>query len=226
MKIRFDFIHKEGKKILAGVFLVLVILITLIYFTVGSVHLLFQILVIASLIFYLFLLWFFRKPNRPVVPDDSIIIAPADGKIVAIEEVYEPEYFEDKRLQVSIFMSPFNVHVNRFPVSGKVKYVKYHKGNYLVAWHPKSSELNERTTLVVENSSGAEILIRQIAGAVARRIVYYPGEGDSVTQGDDFGFIKFGSRVDLFLPVDSIDLQISLNQKVKGNQTIIAKNKK
>lgn len=219
------FIHKEGKGILAGLFIVLLLLNVFVYFSAGSAGLLFKVIAGTSVLFYCFILWFFRQPNRPVTPDENLIIAPADGRIVAIEEVFEPEYFKDKRLLVSIFMSPLNVHVNRYPVSGTVKYMKYHKGAYLVAWHPKSSELNERTTVVIENHQG-EILLRQIAGALARRIVYYPSEGDKVIQGDDLGFIKFGSRVDLFFPLNSLDIQISLNQKVIGNQTVIAKIKK
>ena len=219
------FIHKEGKGILAGLFLVLILLNVFVYFSTGSAGLIFKLVAGASVIFYCFNLWFFRQPNRPVTPDDNLILAPADGRIVAIEEVFEPEYFKDKRLLVSTFMSPLNVHVNRFPVSGTVKYMKYHKGEYLVAWHPKSSELNERTTIVIENQHG-EILLRQIAGALARRIVYYPKEGDKVIQGIDLGFIKFGSRVDLFLPIDAVNLQISLDQKVVGNQTVIATKKK
>lgn len=222
MKNKLNIIHKEGKGILAGLFLILVFLNIFIYYSFGGVSLFFEIFAGVSIVFYSFILWFFRQPYRPVTPNDELIIAPADGRIVAIEEIFEPEYFKDKRLQISIFMSPLDVHVNRYPVSGKVKYFKYHKGAYLVAWHPKSSELNERTTLVVENSVGSEILIRQIAGAVARRIVAYPSEGELVTQGEDFGFIKFGSRVDLFLPLNSMDIKISLNQKVVGNQTIIA----
>ncbi len=219
-----SFIHKEGKGILTGLFLVLILVNLLVYFSIGRASNLFLFIAALSVIFYLFNLWFFRQPNRPVTPDNNLILAPADGKIIAIEEVFEPEYFKEKRLQVSIFMSPLNVHVNRYPVSGNVKYFKYHKGKYLLAWHPKSSELNERTTLVIENHHG-EILLRQIAGVLARRIVYYPSEGDAVIQGQDLGFIKFGSRVDLFLPVNSVELKISLNQKVTGNQTIIAINK-
>lgn len=219
------FIHKEGRGILTGLFIILILLNVFVYFSSGGAGLLFKVIAGTSILFYGFNLWFFRQPSRPVTPDENLILAPADGKIVAIEEVFEPEYFKDKRLQVSIFMSPLNVHVNRYPVSGNVKYMKYHKGTYLVAWHPKSSELNERTTVVIENHQG-EILLRQIAGALARRIVYYPNEGDKVIQGRDLGFIKFGSRVDLFLPVDAFDLQISLNQKVLGNQTVIAVKKK
>lgn len=219
------FIHKEGKGILAGLFFVLLFVNVFVYFSAGGAGLLFQIIAGTSVLLFCFNLWFFRQPYRPVTPDENLIIAPADGRIVAIEEVFEPEYFKDKRLQVSIFMSPLNVHVNRYPVSGTVKYMKYHKGEYLVAWHPKSSELNERTSMVIENHDG-EILLRQIAGALARRIVFYPKEGDRVTQGNDLGFIKFGSRVDLFLPLGTLELQISLNQKVVGNQTVIAIKKK
>ena len=173
-----------------------------------------------SIIFLVLILQFFRNPKRPVTIDDNKIYAPADGKIVVIEEVEELEYFKDKRKQVSIFMSPINVHVNRYPISGTVKYAKYHPGKYLVAWHPKASSDNERTSVVVENKNAA-ILFRQIAGALAKRIVMYSKEGDKAIQGEDFGFIKFGSRVDLFLPIDA-KIEVSINQKVKGNQTIIA----
>ncbi len=177
---------------------------------------------IVALVFYLIILQFFRNPAR-LVPekDDNIIYAPADGKVVVIEETTEPEYFKDKRLQVSIFMSPVNVHVNRNPIGGEVKYNAYHPGKYLVAWHPKSSTENERTTMVIDNGS-TEILLRQIAGALAKRIKNYVDVGDRVRQGDDFGFIKFGSRVDLFLPIGT-NLEVELNQKVKGNKTIIGR---
>jgi len=177
---------------------------------------------IVAFVFYLVILQFFRNPAR-LVPeeDDNIIYAPADGKVVVIEEASEPEYFKDKRLQVSIFMSPVNVHVNRNPIGGKVKYNVYHPGKYLVAWHPKSSTENERTTMVIDNGS-TEILLRQIAGALAKRIKNYVDVGDQVRQGEDFGFIKFGSRVDLFLPLGT-KLEVELNQKVKGNKTIIGR---
>jgi phosphatidylserine decarboxylase len=177
---------------------------------------------IVSVIFFLIILQFFRNPAR-LVPeeDDNIIYAPADGKVVVIEEAEEPEYFKDKRLQVSIFMSPVDVHVNRNPIGGEVKYNAYHPGRYLVAWHPKSSTENERTTMVIDNGS-TEILLRQIAGALAKRIKNYVDVGDMVRQGEDFGFIKFGSRVDLFLPLGS-KLEVKLNQKVKGNKTIIGR---
>lgn len=167
------------------------------------------------------MLQFFRNPNRQILtPSDSIVYAPADGKVVVIEETMENEYFKDKRLQVSIFMSPLNVHVNRNPISGIVNYIKHHKGRYLVAWHPKSSSENERTTVVIENN-GAEVLLRQIAGAVAKRIVNYLEEGEQVEQGHDLGFIKFGSRVDLFLPLGT-EINVKIGDKVKGNRTVIA----
>lgn len=174
------------------------------------------------LVFYLIILQFFRNPTRLVPKEDNAIIyAPADGKVVVIEEAEETEYFKDKRLQVSIFMSPVNVHVNRNPIGGKVKYNAYHPGKYLVAWHPKSSTENERTTVVIDNGN-TEILLRQIAGALAKRIINYLEVGQSVRQGEDFGFIKFGSRVDLFLPLGT-NLEVELNQQVKGNKTIIGR---
>ena len=167
------------------------------------------------------ILQFFRNPKRTITIDDNAIIAPADGKVVVIEEVVETEYFKDKRLQISIFMSPINVHINRYPISGIVRFSKYHPGLFLVAWHPKSSTDNERTTIVVKHKNGQEILFRQIAGAMARRIVNYSKENDSASQGSEFGFIKFGSRVDLFLPT-TVKVKVSLEQKVKGPETIIA----
>ena len=167
------------------------------------------------------ILQFFRSPHRTIVINDNHIIAPADGKVVVIEEVTESEYFKDKRLQISIFMSPINVHINRYPISGAVKYAKYHPGLFLVAWHPKSSTDNERTTIVVKHKNGQEVLFRQIAGALARRIVYYSKEGDNALQGNEFGFIKFGSRVDILLPIN-VKVKVNLNQKVVGGQTVIA----
>lgn len=177
--------------------------------------------------FILFLLWFwvvifFRLPVRNLIHGESKIIAPADGKVVVIEETYEAEYFKEKRLQVSIFMSPINVHVNRNPVSGVVKYMKYHAGKYLVAWHPKSSTENERTTIVIGNDNG-DILMRQIAGALARRICWYVNEGDTVRQNEEFGFIKFGSRVDLFLPLGT-QVDVKIGDVVKGGVTVVAHN--
>jgi phosphatidylserine decarboxylase len=167
------------------------------------------------------ILQFFRNPARTIVINENNIIAPADGKVVVIEEVIESEYFKDKRLQISIFMSPINVHINRYPISGIVKYSKYHPGLFLVAWHPKSSTDNERTTIVVEHKNGQQILFRQIAGAMARRIVNNAKEGDNAIQGDEFGFIKFGSRVDLLLPT-TVKVKVELEQKVRGRQTVIA----
>ncbi|MBL0047791.1 MAG: phosphatidylserine decarboxylase family protein [Bacteroidetes bacterium] len=167
------------------------------------------------------ILQFFRNPVRTLVIDDNKIIAPADGKVVVIEEVMESEYFKDKRRQISIFMSPINVHINRFPITGIVKYVKYHPGLFLVAWHPKSSTDNERTTVVVEHKNKEQVLFRQIAGAMARRIVYYCKENDSAQQGNEFGFIKFGSRVDIFLPL-SCKVHVKLNEVTVGGQSVIA----
>ncbi len=166
-------------------------------------------------------LQFFRSPKRVYVTGDNLVIAPADGKVVVIEETTENEYFKDKRLQVSIFMSPINVHSNRYPIAGKVDFVKYHAGKYLAAWEPKSSTENERTTVVVEHKSGKKVLFRQIAGALARRIVIYAKEGQQANQCEEFGFIKFGSRVDLFLPLDA-KIKVGLNDVVKGTQSVIA----
>ncbi|HYD21491.1 MAG TPA: phosphatidylserine decarboxylase family protein [Flavipsychrobacter sp.] len=176
-----------------------------------------------NIVFFLlwfWVLWFFRLPNRSHTHGEEKIVSPADGKVVVIEEVFEPEYFKDKRLQISVFMSPLNVHVNRNPVSGIVKYMKYHAGKYLVAWHPKSSTENERTTLVIANDR-AEVLLRQIAGALARRIRYYVKEGDEVKQNDEFGFIQFGSRVDVFLPIGTT-VDVKIGDVVKGGVTVLA----
>lgn len=168
------------------------------------------------------ILQFFRSPIKRITPDEQIVLCPADGKVVVIEETEETEYFKDRRIQVSIFMSPINVHVNRNPISGVVSYFKYHPGKFLVAWHPKSSTDNERTTIVVKNQSHVEVLFRQIAGAMARRIVWYVKENDIVTQGEEFGFIKFGSRVDLFLPLGT-EVTVNIGDKVVGGKTVIAK---
>ncbi len=172
-------------------------------------------------VFLLLILQFFRNPGRNTIKNDTQALSPVDGKVVVIEEVFEKEYFKDKRLQVSVFMSPINVHVTRYPIGGQIAFSKYHPGKYLVAWHPKSSEENERTTVVVDNPTFGKVLYRQIAGALAKRIVNYAEEGQSVGQGTDSGFIKFGSRVDLFLPLDS-KIKVTLNQKVKGGESIIA----
>jgi phosphatidylserine decarboxylase len=176
---------------------------------------------IITLIFLIIILQFFRNPKRTFILNEDQILSPVDGKVVVIEEVYEGEYFKDKRLQVSIFMSPINVHVTRYPMGGLIKFSKYHPGKFLVAWHPKASEENERTTIVVENQSFGEVLYRQIAGALAKRIVNYAEEGMQVIQGTDAGFIKFGSRVDLFLPLGT-PINVVLNQKAIGGKTVIA----
>lgn len=178
-------------------------------------------ILIASIILFVLIVQFFRNPTRNTTLNNNHIVAPVDGKVVAIEEVFEKEYFKQKRLQISIFMSPINVHVTRHPVGGIVKYSKYHPGKFLVAWHPKSSEENERTTVVVENELAGEVMYRQIAGAMAKRIVNYAEVGQEVVQGSDSGFIKFGSRVDVFLPVGT-KINVELNQKVRGGLSIIA----
>ena len=212
-------IHTEGRRLLAVLFVLLGAVTAVVFWQLPGFGL---PVAIVSLVFFLIILQFFRNPAR-LVPeeDDSIVYAPADGKVVVIEEATEQEYFKDKRLQVSIFMSPVNVHVNRNPIGGEVKYNAYHPGKYLVAWHPKSSTENERTTMVIDNGS-TEILLRQIAGALAKRIKNYVDVGDRVRQGEDFGFIKFGSRVDIFLPIGT-KVEVALNQKVKGNKTVIAR---
>ena len=212
--------HKEGHTIiLIFLFAVIADILLLEYILDdGLIKILIQSV---SILILLLILQFFRNPVRNTIINEKHIISPVDGKVVNIEKVYEKEYFKDERLQVSIFMSPFNVHVTRYPISGKVNFSKYHPGEYLVAWHPKSSEKNERTTIVLENEVVGKILYRQIAGALARRIVNYAEVGENVTQGKDAGFIKFGSRVDLFLPVDSI-LNIEINQHVRGGEDIIS----
>ncbi|MBP1665424.1 MAG: phosphatidylserine decarboxylase family protein [Bacteroidetes bacterium] len=215
-------IHKEGYKILAIGFLILVILNILAGIIWSDNTLMRWIFLLFSLLLYVFILFFFRLPARNLEPDSGLIYSPADGKVVVIEETEESEYFKDTRLQISIFMSPFNMHSNRYPVSGNIKYVNYHPGNYMVAWHPKSSELNERSTIVIETRNGTEILVRQIAGAIARRIVTYAKKDQTVTQGDELGFIKFGSRVDIFLPLGT-EIEVPILQQVKANKSIIAK---
>ena len=214
--------HKEGAKIILISTTTFVILLLGGSYLIGNENpWILKTVQITLLLLLLLVLQFFRNPDRRIHPSDSIVLAPVDGKVVVIEEVYEAEYFKDKRLQVSIFMSPINVHVTRYAVSGKVNYSKYHPGKYLVAWHPKASTENERTTVVIENSTFGEILYRQVAGALAKRIVNYAEEGTQITQGDDAGFIKFGSRVDIYLPLGT-QLNVKLNQKAIGNRTIIA----
>ncbi len=212
--------HKEGYKIILITTFIVAIGIIL---TDNFVQIIWlnKSLAVLFLVFYILILQFFRNPKRNTINNDSNIIAPVDGKVVVIEEVYEKEYFKDNRIQVSIFMSPLNVHVTRYPIGGKVTYCKYHPGKYLVAWHPKSSEKNERNTIVIDNKKIGKILFRQIAGAMARRIVNYAKPNSEVVQGTDAGFIKFGSRVDVFLPLDA-NIEVKLNDKVKGGEMVIA----
>ncbi|MEM6686346.1 MAG: phosphatidylserine decarboxylase family protein [Bacteroidota bacterium] len=211
--------HKEGYKIIIVTFIIVAaVVLTADKIDIAWIKYLLQAV---AVVFLILILQFFRNPKRTTPKNDAHVIAPVDGKVVVIEEVFEKEYFNDKRLQVSIFMSPINVHVTRYAIGGTVKYSKYHPGKYLVAWHPKSSEENERTTIVVENDTYGPILYRQIAGALARRIINYAEEGEQAEQGEDAGFIKFGSRVDLFLPLDT-KLNVQLNQTVKGGVDVVA----
>ena len=212
--------HKEGHYIITVSFIITAMINLLSRSFIDNNTLIYSIGIVTIIILIL-ILQFFRNPKRKAKINDNIIISPVDGKVVTIEKVYEKEYFKDERIQISIFMSPLNVHVTRYASSGKIKFSKYHPGKYLVAWHPKSSEKNERTTVVIENNIFGEILYRQIAGAVARRIVNYAKIGGEVVQGTDAGFIKFGSRVDLFLPLDS-KIKVELDQIVKGAEDIIA----
>ena len=214
--------HKEGTQsiLLGTIFTAVVLLLSDNFVDTNWLKMAIQI---AALLLLIIILQFFRNPKRTVVINENHILAPVDGKVVVIEEVYESEYFKDKRLQISIFMSPINVHVTRYGLSGIVKFSKYHPGKFLVAWHPKASEENERTTIVIENKTFGEVLYRQIAGALARRIVNYAEEGMQVIQGTDAGFIKFGSRVDIFLPLGT-PINVVLNQKAIGGKTIIATN--
>ena len=215
-------IHKEGYQSI-GITALLFGIINLFSFNLLSNNypLIAIIIFAVTLLLFLFIISFFRIPNRLLTDDEEQIICPADGKVVVIEETTETEFLKDKRIQLSVFMSPVNVHINRNPITGVIKYFKYNPGKYLVAWHPKSSTENERTTIVIENSDGVAVLFRQIAGALARRIVWYVKEGDKVEQGQQFGFIKFGSRVDVFLPIGS-QIKVELGQVVKGGRTILA----
>jgi len=212
--------HKEGFKIIRNTTISLLIVNAIAWYLVGESQSI-KLLTFTSIVFSILILQFFRNPKRVTPINSNQLIAPADGKIVVLEETVEHEYFKDKRIQISIFMSPFNVHVNRYPISGEVKFTKYHPGKFLVAWHPKSSTENERTTIVVESEKTGPILIRQIAGAVAKRIILYAKKGNKCSQGQDMGFIKFGSRVDLFLPLNA-KINVKVNDIVKGGQTIIA----
>ena len=213
--------HKEGAKIILATVFITVVAILLSDFFI-EINWLKKTIQVLAAAFLIIVLQFFRNPKRNVDDiKDHTILAPVDGKVVVIEEVYEPEYFKDKRLMVSIFMSPVNVHVTRYALNGIITYSKYHPGKYLVAWHPKASEENERTTVVVDNPVFGEVMYRQIAGALAKRIVNYAKEGHRAIQGEDAGFIKFGSRVDLYLPIGT-KVNVVLNQKAKGNKTVIA----
>lgn len=212
-------IHKEGYKFLLFVVLFFIVLDLLVYqFLPTTVFIIFLVL---SVVLVVFFISFFRSPRRTTSINTQQVIAPADGKVVVIEKVHEKKYFDDERIQISIFMSPLNVHINRSPVAGRVVHEEYHKGKYLVAWHPKSSEENERTTVVLETADKQQLLLRQIAGALAKRIVLYLKKEDEVEQGQEIGFIKFGSRVDVFLPTTA-KVHVELKQKVRGGETVLA----
>lgn len=212
--------HKEGSKI---IFITLLLVVGVIFATdFIAIPWLKTVLILIAIVFLVLVLQFFRNPKREIDNSDNHVLAPVDGKVVVIEEVHEPEYFKDKRLMVSIFMSPINVHVTRYALNGVVKYSKYHPGKYLVAWHPKASEENERTTVVIENRIYGEVMYRQIAGALARRIVNYAEEGMRAVQGKDAGFIKFGSRVDMYFPLGT-PIDVVLGQKAIGGETVITK---
>ena len=213
--------HKEGFVIIRNLLLSILFIDGVAWYFAGEFNLAVKLLITVTAVLAILVLQFFRNPKRNTILNSQNIIAPCDGKVVVIEEVTEHEYFNDKRIQVSIFMSPLNVHVNRYPISGAVKYAKYHPGKFLVAWHPKSSIENERTTVVVKNETTGAILFRQIAGAVARRIVMYSKTNDKAVQGEDMGFIKFGSRVDLFLPLDA-KINVAIDDVVKGGISVIA----
>jgi len=214
-------IHKEGYTIILVTFAVLVCINALVYFLTSSWLWLFYLLTAISIVFFFLIVQFFRIPKRNPIVDGNKIIAPSDGKIVVIEEIIEQEYFNDKRIQLSIFMSPLNVHAQWYPIPGIVNYFKYHPGKYLVAWHPKSSTENERSTIVIKKDAGQEVMFRQIAGAVARRIICYAKEGDQAVQGENCGFIKFGSRIDVILPLDA-KILVDLNTKTVGSETVLA----
>ena len=214
-------IHKEGYTSIALCVLFIFVVNAIIQFYYPDAHALRWIVYILSFALFIIILQFFRSPHFHINIDETQVLCPADGKVVVIEETEEPEFLKDRRIQISVFMSPINVHVNRNPVAGVVKYFRYHPGKYLVAWHPKSSTENERTTVVIENKKGVSVLFRQIAGAMARRIVWYVKEGDKVEQGAQFGFIKFGSRVDVFVPLGT-KINVGLGEVVKGGRTVLA----
>jgi len=214
------YIHREGKNTIITISVILIIVaVNTVYIPVEFI---FKLIILAPLVvLFLLITWFFRIPSRTPLIDESIVVAPADGKVVVIEKINETEYFKDERIQISIFMSPLNVHQNTYPIGGTIAYTKYHKGDYLVAWHPKSSVLNERWSIVIKHQSGTEIMVKQIAGAVARRICNYSKPGSLVDQCDELGFIKFGSRVDIILPV-SAKILCNLDQVSKNRITKIA----
>jgi phosphatidylserine decarboxylase len=214
-------IHKEGRTLLIILLIILGGLNWVIAQNWPDASILRNLILGSSIIFFLLILQFFRNPIFEIESNENQVFAPADGKVVVIEETEETEYLKERRIQISIFMSPVNVHVNRMPVSGVISFMKYHAGKYLVAWHPKSSAENERTTVVARMSNGTEILFRQIAGAMARRIKYYIKEGEVVQQGQEFGFIKFGSRVDVFLPLNA-KVMVKVGDKTNGGRTVIA----
>lgn len=213
--------HKEGYPTLIIVLTFSAVIIALSKYFLSDYSIVYYLAIAVSVFLLITVIQFFRAPKRDVIQNENQIISPCDGKVVVIEETEEKEFIQEKRRQVSIFMSPINVHNNRYPISGAIKYFKYHPGKYLVAWHPKSSTDNERTTVVVEDSKGRSVLFRQIAGALARRIVFYGKENDQVEQGSECGFIKFGSRVDLMLPLNA-EINVDLEQKVVGGKTVIA----
>ena len=215
-------IHKEGYTSIALTVLFIFILNAVIHFYLPDLTWLHWTIYILSFLLFVIVLQFFRSPFFNIDKNPDTVLCPADGKVVVIEETEETEFLKDRRIQISVFMSPVNVHVNRNPVSGVVKYFKYHAGKYLVAWHPKSSTDNERTTVVIETDKGIPVLFRQVAGALARRIVCYVEEGQHVEQGDQFGFIKFGSRVDVYLPLGT-EITVKLGEVVKGGKTVLAK---
>jgi phosphatidylserine decarboxylase len=214
-------IHREGYKYITIATIVFALVAWLNAKFLMDIPVLYWLIQVVFFALWFWIVWFFRIPNRTFTKGDNLVIAPADGKVVVIEETFEPEYFKDQRLQVSIFMSPLNVHVNRTPIEGEVKYMKYHPGKYLVAWHPKSSTENERTTVVVGNQK-TTLLMRQIAGALARRICWYVKEGDKLKQNDEFGFIRFGSRVDIYFPVGT-KIDVKIGDTVQGGMTVLAR---
>lgn len=214
-------LHREGHTILLSSAIMMTLINAATYYFLGPNSWIFMSVLALCIILYILFLQFFRYPTRDLTLSDKHLIAPCDGKVVVIEEVYEPEFYKDKRLQVSIFMSPINVHANWYPISGTASYVRHHKGKYLVAWHPKASTENERSTIVIEKDGTRSVLLRQVAGALAKRIVYYPHENDKVRQGAELGFIKFGSRMDIYLPLGT-KVHAKIGEKTVGGVTIIS----